>query len=208
MIGFFGVVLADDTVLPTPTPGAGLPVYERPVVPNTDPPVAYGFRLVVEGAPDPKLPNCQDSNAPDACTMGTSTYNTDGLPDLQIEASNNLGDGNGSTAICDDAHGVSAVTPFDFSPVQAPTINQFACRFRDGMGSYQGIVDSRDACTQVGSTGGYGFVQGTQSKIQFCGQMNQRLAYPVGDTILAVRIRDKAGDLSQVKQIVIRVPAP
>jgi hypothetical protein len=140
--------------------------------------------------------------------MGTSTYNPGALPDLQIEASNNLGAGNGNTAICDEAHGVSAVNPFDFSIAQAPSINQFACRFRDGQGVTQGISDSRDACTEVGSTGAAGFVQGTQSKIQFCGYVAQPLGFPVGDTVVAVRLRDKAGDLSQVKRIVIRVPPP
>lgn len=199
-------------VLPTPTPGSAIPIYERPVVPNSDPPVAYGFRLVVEGAPDPKLPNCQDSNAPLACTMGTRTYSPGSLPDLQIEASNDLGNGNGNTAICDDVHGgVSAVNPFDFSPAQEQSINQFACRFRDDTNDYQGITDARNACTQVGSSGGYGFVQGSQSKVQFCvpnGAIGPSMGFPVGDTVVAVRVRDGAGDVSQVKEIIIRVPAP
>ena len=208
MISFFGLALNDDTVLPTPTPGGGIDVYEREVVPNSDPPVAYGFRFVVEGRPADTLPNCQDSNAPLACTMGTSTYSPGTLPDLQIEASNDLGVGNGNTVICDEAYGVSAVNPFDFSLPQAPTINQFSCRFRDSLNDFQGITDARDACTQVGTTGGYGFVQGSQSKVQFCGYIGTTLGFPVGDTVVAVRIRDAAGDVSQVKQIIIRVPQP
>lgn len=198
----------DDTVVATPTPGGDIDIYVKPAAPNTDPPVAYGFRFVVEGAPDPNLPNCQDSNAPPACTMGTSTYSPGSLPDLEIEASNSLGDGNGNETICDEVHGVSAVNPFDFSPGQAPTINQFACRFRDADNLMQGIVDSRKACTQIGTSGGYGFVLGSQSKVQFCGYMNQFLGFPVGDTVVAVRIRDAAGNPSAIKTIIIRVPEP
>lgn len=140
--------------------------------------------------------------------MGTSTYNPGALPDLQIEASNDLGDGNGNPNICDETHGVPAVNPFDFSLAQAPSINQFACRFRDGQNIQQGIIDARDACTQVGSSGAYGFVRGSQSKIQFCGYIAKALGFPVGDTVVAVRIRDKAGFVSQVSKIVIRVPQP
>jgi hypothetical protein len=181
-------------------------VYEWPVDPNTDPPVAWGFRFVVEGAPDPSLPNCQDSNAPPACTMGISTFSPGTLPDLQIEASNNLGDGNGNTAICDDAHGASAVNPFDFSLAQAPSVNQFACRFRDQDNLFQGRINSGFACTWIDA--GYSFMQGNQSKIQFCGYIAQKQGFPVGDTVVAVRLRDQAGDLSEAKMMVIRVPAP
>jgi hypothetical protein len=116
-------------VTPTPADDGSPPIYQLSVVKNTN--VAYGFNLVIEGALAPS-PQC----AP-FCTYSTfawSAADPTALPDLQIEASNNLG--NGSPAVCDDsgstAGGVPAVNPFDFSANSASAINDFSCRFKDG----------------------------------------------------------------------------
>jgi hypothetical protein len=127
------------------------------------------------------------------------------LPDLQVEASNNLGDG--SPAVC-DAGGVPAVNPFDFSAAQAPTINDFACRFKDGEGGAPlGITNPTKACTVPSQSGTASFVD-RSSKIQFCGLIDKPFSFPVGDTVVGARIRDTAGNVSGLATIVIRVLPP
>jgi hypothetical protein len=103
--------------------------------------------------------------------------------------------------------GVPAVTPFDFSAASAPVINDFSCRFEDGSGAYLGITDSSYTCTKVPPTETYQFV-GANTTIRFCGQISQATSFPVSDTVLAARLRDIYGNVSQVSSIVIRVPAP
>lgn len=206
LITHFGVALPDDTVVdPIGFADDGSPIYQRLVATNTS--VAYGFRLVVEGRPDPLLPcavNCMGSS-----TFVWSAANPTALPDLQIEASNNLG--NPSTAVCDDsgpaAGGVPAVNPFDFSAASAGAINDFSCRFRDGSGAYLGILDPTSACTTVGPAQTSQFV-GSGSKIQFCALVTQAMSFPLGDTVVAARVRDIDGNVSQVSTIVIRVTFP
>ena len=207
MITYFGVALADDAVLgPIGYADDGSPIYQRPVVTNTS--LAYGFRLVVEGRPDPSL-QCGAASCMGDSTFAWNTADPTALPDLQIEASNNLG--NGSPAVCDDsgpmAGGVPAVNPFDFSANSAPAINDFSCRFKNGFNAYFGIANSSEACTKVLPSEVYQFVA-SGSKIQFCGQINQPVSFPLGDTVVAARLRDAYGNLSQVSTIVIRVAVP
>ncbi len=146
--------------------------------------------------------------------LGSSTFNWDpanptSLPDLQIEVSNNLG--NGSTAVCDEtgtnAVGVPAVTPFDFSPNEAAAINDLSCRFQDGTGQPQGR-DKTDACTLSLPAEVYQFVFPKVSTIQYCGLITPVAAFLPGDTTVAARVRDTAGNLSAVSSIIIRVPSP
>lgn len=201
------MALADDTVLsPIGYADDGSLIYQRPVATNTS--VAYGFRLVVEGRPDPSL-QCGASSCMGDSTLAWSTADPTALPDLQIEASNNLG--NGSPAVCDDsgptAGGVPAVNPFDFSLNYAPAINDFSCRFKNGLNAYFGITNSIEACTKVLPSGVYQFFA-AGSKIQFCGQISQSVSFPLGDTVVAARIRDADGNPSQVSTIVIRVELP
>jgi hypothetical protein len=169
---------------------------------------AYDFKLVIEGRPGGTLAD-----------VGSSTFNWDPtnpttLPDLQVEASKDLGTGPGigSPAVCDDTGptpgGVPAVNPFDFSPAAAPAINDFACRFKDGSNARQGITDSSFACTKIPPSDTPQFVRGSGSKIQFCSLVDQPISFPVGDTVVAARIRDIAGNVSQVHTLVIRVLAP
>ncbi len=172
----------------------GTPIFERPI---------YGFSLVVEARPG-------GTQAP----LGNSTFtwnpaNPTALPDLQIEVSNNLG--NGSPAVCDEtgtsAGGVPAVTPFDFSPNEAPAINDLSCRFQDGTGQPQGR-GATDACTLSLPAEVYQFVFPKVSTIQYCGLITQVLAFPPGDTVVAARVRDTAGNLSAVSSLIIRVASP
>ena len=146
--------------------------------------------------------------------MATNTFawnlsNPTALPDLQIEVSNNLG--NGSSTVCDDTSptlgGIPAVNPFDFSPAAAAAVNDLACRFKNGSGAYSGITISADACTMLMPLQEYGFVNGA-SDVQFCAHVSQPIGFPVGDTVVAARVRDIYGHVSEVATIVIRVVSP
>ena len=175
-----------------------VPIFERP---------SYGFSLVVEGRPG-------GTGSP----LGMTTFDwspTDPtiLPDLLIETSRPLG--NGSVDVCDDAEplfgGIPAIDPSDFSTTQAvaDAVNDFACRFKDGFGSPGGRA-ARDACTAF-ADGSFHFlfppdgIVKHPSTIQFCGQISSPLAFPAGDTLITVRIRDLAGNLSEPERLVIRV---
>jgi hypothetical protein len=192
VITFLGVTRSDDTlVAPSDVTADGVPIYERP---------SFGFSLVVEGRPG-------GSGAP----VGTSTFNwnpTDpnAVPYLLIEVSRPLGDG--SAAVCDDMPpdlgGVPAVNPPDFSAVQsvADAINDFACRFKDGTGFRSGRGTS-DACIMFADGQFHFMKQG--STTQFCGQINRPLSFPQGDTLVTIRIRDLAGNVSEAGSLIIRV---
>ena len=130
------------------------------------------------------------------------------LPDLQVEVSRPLGDG--SAAVCDDGDpdfgGVPAVSPFDFSPAEAPAINDLACRFKDGQNHPVGR-HADEACTRFLPELEYHFVD-PASTVQFCGVIDKPFSFPSGDTMVAARIRDVAGNVSAVAQLVIRVATP
>jgi hypothetical protein len=100
------------------------------------------------------------------------------------------------------------VNPPDFaaSPENIAAINDFACRFRDGEGHPSGVGPA-DACTLFPS-GDFAFVN-QASTVQFCAQVSRLFAFPEGDTVLTVRLRDVLGNVGPAAQIVVRVlPTP
>jgi hypothetical protein len=192
-ITFFGVTRADGTLVASlDNTAEGIPIYQR----TGD----FGFSLVIEGAPGAT-----------GSGVGTSSFSSDVnlLPDLQIEVSRPLGDG--SAAVCDDSDsdfgGVPAISPFDFSPAQAPAINDLACRFKDGQNHPVGRQRSDDACTRFLPEAEYHFVD-PASTVQFCGAIDDPLSFPSGDTLVAARLRDMSGKVSTVAQIVVRIAPP
>ncbi len=197
IITFVGITRADGTLVPSSgMNGSGVPISER-----ID---GSGFSLVIEGR----------RGGSDA-ELGFSTFNWNPgdptvLPDLHIQVSRPLGE-NPTTAVCDDERpllgGVPAIDPPDFSPTQevADTINDLACRFKDGNGARRGR-DRRNACTQA-SDGSFRFVAAT-SQIQFCGEVNVPIRFVDGDTVVTARIRDVDGNISVPAQIVLRVTGP
>jgi hypothetical protein len=196
MITFFGVASPDDRV-PTPNgfTAGGLPIYERPI--------GFNFAVVVEGRPGGSRQK-----------IGLSTFNSDPMdplarPDLQLLVSQPLGDG--SAAVCDnmppDAGGIPAVNPTDYAFTQpiSDAINDLGCRFVDGLGRPLGRSTSQDACTlALDGSGEFRFVS-PGSTTQFCGAIAPPFAFPLGDTLVTVRLRDQGKNLSLPAQIVIRV---
>jgi len=168
----------------------GVPIYERD---------AYNFSLVIEARPGGTKAKLGKS------TFNWSAANPTNLPDLQIEVSDKLGDG--SATVCDDtgstAGGVPAVTPFDFSATDAAAINDLSCRFKDGSGAPAGR--DTDLCTRFPPTDDAHFVD-PSSTIQYCGLVSDAISFPSGNTVVAARVRDVAGNLSAISKIIIRVP--
>src|ERR1700687_1351439 len=147
-----------------------------------------GFKIVVEtraglsGVP------------PGMTTFDANPNDPRHRPDSMIESTNALGDG--SPAVCEG--GVPSVSPPDFSVRQSISnaLNDFACNFT--------LATSPNfACTQdqLGTTNFLG--AGTQ--LQFCLQVSRALVAPTGDTLISLHVRDTAGNLGPLQQMIIRV---
>lgn len=199
VITFFGVTRADDRLVDLSGYENGIPVFSRS---ETIDGGSSGFSIVIEAAPG-------STGAP----IGTSSYDVTlvGLPDLQIQVDRPLG--NGSVTVCDDPMtmpgGVPALAPpsFDDSTTTVSTVNDFACRFVDGQGDAEARTSPQDSCVAFAS-GDFAFVD-PESTTQFCGAINVPLAFPIGDTVVRARVRDMAGNVSDVERIIIRVaPLP
>ncbi len=181
-ITHLGVATADDRPLqPDATDVMGRPVFVRPF--------GQGMTLVVEAR-----------RGQSASPVGTSTFSDAGaLPDLQVLVSRPLGDGGG--AVCEGngrTGGIPAVPSLDF-PADAATaaaINDLGCR------AFDSGVPPTNACTRKAPL--FGTVSDS-SEIQFCIPVAKAWAFPVGDTVVAARVRDKAGNIGPVREIVVRV---
>jgi hypothetical protein len=192
-ITYFGVARADDVPIVSAAADAdGRPIYVRPT--------GQGMYIVVEAQPGSQ-----------GVPVGAQTFDAaGGLPDFQILVSRPLGDG--SAAICDDAlpniGGVPGTNPAEFSdtPVVVAAINDLGCRVNDGAGNPVGRTSSSQACTRTDAPGtfGYSFVD-VDSTIQYCLPIAEPWGFPLGDTSVAVRLRDTAGTVGPPREIVIRV---
>lgn len=153
-----------------------------------------GFVIYVEGRPGPsRLPVGTDRFA-------TRPGDPTRQPDLQIESSNNLGDG--SVGVCDNSFpnvgGVPGISLADFSPIQSVSdaLNDLSCRFKV-------FAETDFACTQD-SSGNFLFGNAS-STVQFCTLVSDTLTFPHGDTVLTVRLLDTAGNAGQAVQIIVRI---
>ena len=184
---FFGVARADDLVqAPDGVDAQGRAIYMRAQ--------GQGMMLIVEG----RNGNLRISN------QAYDPINFE--PGVEIIASQPLGDG--SPAVCDYdppmIGGVPAVDPplFSDSQMVRDAIADLGCRFNDGTGSPMGRT-SNNACTRdAGAL--FSFVD-PNADLQFCLPIAKAWSFPQGDTIVAARVRDVAGNVSEVHEIVIRV---
>lgn len=183
----FGVARADDLVqTPDTVDAAGRPVFVRSQ--------GQGMTLFVEARRG-------------SSRLEESTYDPIGaLPGVELLVSRPLGDG--SPAVCDYdpplIGGVPAVDPPVFSDRQMvrDAVADLGCRFNDGAGAPLGR-NVNAACTRdAGAL--YSFVD-PQTELQYCLPIAKAWAFPVGDTVVAARVRDLAGRVSAVREIVIRV---
>lgn len=188
---FFGIARPDDLVAqPSGYTPEGIPIYTRPF--------GYGFKLVAEGKPGPSRR-----------AVGTRSYRWDASdpsvrPDIEIIVSRALG--NGSLAVCDNVPpftgGVPPASGFDLTQAVSDAINDLACRFIDGTGNPSGRSPA-EACTRF-PDGEYRAVD-TESTVQFCAPVLEYFSFPLGDTLVTVRLRDIAGDSSTPRQLIVRV---
>ncbi|MDX2169710.1 MAG: hypothetical protein SF182_21755 [Deltaproteobacteria bacterium] len=183
----FGVARADDIVQePNGFDTAGRPIFTRIT--------GQGLTIYVEAERG-------------RAALEPSTYDADGNPaGLDVIVSRPLGDG--SLAVCDYdppiIGGIPAVDPFQFSdaPMVLDAIADLGCRFNDGTGSPAGRT-SANACTRdAGAV--FGFVS-PAADLQYCLPIARAWSFQPGDTIVAARVRDRAGKLSAPVEFVVRV---
>lgn len=188
LVTFFGAVRADGyTVEPQSVDEHGIPTYLSSG--------GSGFMMVVEAKPG--LSGFETARR-------VSAYEPDNprsRPDLEIETSRDMGDG--SAAVCDQMKpnigGIPAVHPPNFAETQriSDAINDFACRFETH-------IQADDACT-MNPSGDFAFAA-KESATQFCMLVARAWAFPPGDTLLTVRVRDTEGNPGPIKQMRIRRP--
>jgi len=187
VVGFFAVASADDTLqAPTATSPTGIPIYQRLY--------GSGFVLIVEAQPGGSLRD-----------VGASTFAPGGLPDLQIQATRDLG--NGSPAVCDNQApfgGVPGIDPPDLGDPSAiaDALNDFGCRFNDGTGAPSGRPCSF-SCVRFATADSHCVDDSSQE--QFCVQVDMPLQFPDGDTLVTVRVRDVVGHLGPPAQLIVRI---
>lgn len=181
----------NDRVLdPVGTTPEGWPIYERSL--------GYLFTVVVEAKPGP-------SRRP----VGVNAFRYDpsdptSRPDIEIIVSRQLGDG--SSAVCDnmlpEIGGVPASPNFNNTQMISDAINDFACRFVNGSGA-PGGRGAGEACV-VFEDGEFRFVK-AGSTVQFCAGIAEPFRFPIGDTVVMVRVRDVTGNAGPPAAFVVRV---
>jgi hypothetical protein len=196
VVSFFGVANANDS-LPQPTVPGAIPVYQRSF--------GSGFQLVVEA-----VPGNQGAAIFDAKIGGGQTYTFPDPPDLQIQATRDLG--NGSSAVCDNSPGnfggVPGIDPPELGDpgAIANALNDFGCRFITGTGATASRPCS-ESCVYPFADEVHQCV-GSQTARQFCAEIDPPLEFPAGDTLVTVRVRDVAGNLGAPAQLIVRVASP
>jgi len=176
---------------PTPTPmfdGLGRRIYSV----SSNQPV-----IVVEGAPGMSGFGVGSSLKPGG---------SDNRPDLQIEATENMG--NGSAAVCDigapmaGGGGIPGIPMPSFepgNPVITDALNDFACRFMQ--------FTPGSPCTYVDVSGDAKLIT-PNATIQFCDFIAATAAFPTGDTVVSAQLRDTDGNVGPTAQMVVRVATP
>lgn len=189
IISFFGAARADGTTVQPIREDKGIPVYLSQV--------GSGFMIVVEAKPG--LSGLEPGrtvflHVPDDPTA---------RPDLEIQTNRDMG--NGSRAVCDRRRpkigGIPRINPPSFKETQriADTLNDFSCRFET-------FIES-DSCCTMNKNGDYSYVA-SDSTTQFCMIVARAYMFPVGKTLLSVRLRDAEGNPGPVKRMWIEHPRP
>jgi hypothetical protein len=186
-VTFFGITRADGKAIEPVNHDGGIPTYRNFV--------GSGFQVVVEGKPGKSGADVGRR------VFAHSATDPKMRPDLEIEFDRPLGDG--SEVICDRMRpkigGIPALNPANFAETQkvSDTLNDAGCRF-------EVFLESESSCT-LGKNEDWQFVD-PQTKTQFCMTVAKAWNFPLGDTIVSVRLRDTAGNPGPVKKIRINRP--
>lgn len=187
VVNYGGIARADGKRVASVGKNAqGIPIYRHPV--------GSGFMIVIEGKPG--INNVE---------VGRSNYRYKEddptlYPDLQIQVSRPLGDGN--PAVCDarkpNLGGIPAVVPPSFAETAkvSAALNDFSCRFET-------FIESNASCT-INQFGDFEFLGGKDSKVQFCMVVARTWAFPSGDTLVTVRLLDTDGNPGPVSRFIIQ----
>lgn len=190
-----GIASGDDAPQePSGVDDQGRPIYTWPV--------GQGFTLIVEARP---------GSTRAAVGFQAASPNEEMLPDLQMIVSRPLGDGNATVCDADlpTPGGVPAVVPLEFGPAPevVHAINDLGCRSEDGYGLPMGRRSS-NPCTRIPPANDAAFVRSRgATQAQFCVPIARAWAFPEGDTVVAVRVRDIQGTTGAVREMVIRIAA-
>jgi hypothetical protein len=156
------------------------------------------FRLVVEGTTGA-------SGSPPGTRLREPPAFPDGRPDLFVEASMPMGNGDSVVVDCTSSpnlDGIAAVDPPDFGPGDSITnaLKDFSCRFAGNSVNTPCLLASNGLAT-LGNPG-------AGPLVQFCDDVAGGQALQTGDTLLTVRLRDSsaAHNLGPPEQIIVRVP--
>jgi hypothetical protein len=126
----------------------------------------------------------------------------DGRGDLQIQSTVSMG--NGSGVVCDTGAppaggGIPGINPPSYEEGNSfvtDALNDFACRFQ--------ALDRTSPCTRIDATGDTRFIHPFTLQ-QFCNAVAVTTAFPPGEALLTVRLRDENGNPGPTKQVVVRV---
>jgi hypothetical protein len=131
----------------------------------------------------------------------------DNRPDLQIQNTRGMG-ANPTRDVCDTGSppyggGIPGIEQpsFEYDPDTLITdaLNDFACRFE--------AFSPGSPCTSVDASGEAKTVVAGVS-VQFCDLVAVTAAFPPGESVLSVKLRDRAGNTGPTAQIVVRVATP
>jgi hypothetical protein len=183
-ITHLGAARADGTAVPGGLEG-GIPTFTSSA--------GSGFIMVIEGKPG--LGGHEVGRRVYAHLKDDATVR----PDLEILVSRDLGDG--SPVVCDrmkpNIGGIPGSPKVDWSETQvvADRINDLTCRF-------ESFNESDSSCTQTAS-GDFSFISQDTTQ-QFCMIVAKAWAFPEGDTLVTVRLRDMKGNPGPAKQMRVR----
>lgn len=189
---FLGVARADELLqVSTLVDDQGRPVFERPT--------GQGMTLILEG---------RRGGAPLEVVAYDGAGGTTGM---EVLVSRPLGDG--SPEVCDlepgQMGGVPGIDPPEFSddPATLDAIADLACRVEDGTGHPRGRLGSGISCTREPRSLNFSYAA-PASQMQYCLPIARAWRFPPGDTVVAARLRDRAGVVSETREIVVRVGEP
>ena len=195
----FGLTTADNVVLepdPNEFEPLGRPVYVRTLQASGG---ASNFFIFVEARRG-------ESGGSPGQRGGEQT--DDGRPDFQILPSQDLG--NGSEELCDSSPPIGGIPGFpslNFDPpIQADKdkvtaiLNDFSCRFDN---------NTSLPCTKLNQEASPAFVtKGTETQFCLARALDTGERFLPGDTVLAVRWRDRNNNFGFTRELVVRVPTP
>ncbi|MDX2166876.1 MAG: hypothetical protein SF182_07425 [Deltaproteobacteria bacterium] len=186
IVTYAGIARADGRKIePQGKTAQGVPIFLHPV--------GSGFMLVIEGKP---------GIANEEVARGIFRHDPNDptqQPDLQIEVNRPLGDGN--PAVCDarkpNLGGIPAIDPPSFapSPKVSAALNDFGCRFE--------IFIESNASGTVNKYGDFEFFN-PESKVQFVMVVARSWSFPLGDTLVSVRLRDTEGHTGPIARFIVR----